>query len=83
MINVVGARTGCKIVDCAIQVYGAEGLSQDTLLAWCYAAVRSLRIADRPDEVHLETVCKEEIKTKLWYLQLLYIAKYKFLMKNE
>ena len=65
MIKVAGARTACKIVDHAIQVYGAEGLSQDTLLAHCYAMVRSLRIADGPDEVHLETVCKEEIKAKL------------------
>ena len=65
MIKAAGARAGCKIVDRAIQVYGAEGLSQDTLLARCYAAVRSLRIADGPDEVHLETICKEEIKAKL------------------
>ena len=41
MIKVAGARTGCRIVDHAIQVYGAEGLSQDTPLAQCYAAVRS------------------------------------------
>jgi len=65
MIKVAGARTSCKIVDCAIQVYGAEGLSQDTLLAHCYAMGRSLRIADGLDEVHLQTVCKEEIKVKL------------------
>jgi len=65
MIKVAAARTGCKIVDHAIQVFGAEGLSQDTILARCYAGVRSLRIADGPDEVHLETVCKEEIKSKL------------------
>jgi len=65
MIKVAAARAGCKIVDRAIQVYGAEGLSQDTILARCYAGVRSLRIADGPDEVHLETVCKEEIKSKL------------------
>ena len=56
MIKVAGVRVGCKIVDCAIR---AEGLSQDTILARCYAAVRSLRIADGPDEVHLKTVCKE------------------------
>ena len=65
MIKVAGARTGCKIVDRAIQVYGAEGLSQDTPLAQCYTAVRSLRIANGPDEMHLETVFKEEIKAKL------------------
>ena len=65
MIEVAGARVGCKIVDHAIQVYGAEGLSQDTLLAHCYAAVKSLHIADGPDEVHSETVCKEEVRAKL------------------
>ena len=62
MIKVAGARAGCKIVDHAIQVYGAEGLNQDALLARCYAAIRSLCIADGPDEVHIETVCKEELK---------------------
>ena len=65
MIKVAGARTGCRIVDRVIQVYEAEGLSQDTPLAQCYTAMRLLRIADGPDEVHLETVCKEEIKAKL------------------
>ena len=65
MIKVAGAMVGCKIADRAIQGYGAEGLSQDTLLARCYAAVRSLHIADGPDEMHLETVCKEEIRAKL------------------
>ena len=55
---------GCSV----IQVYyRAEGLSQDILLARCYAAVRLLCIADGPDEVHLETVCKEEIAIKILF----------------
>ena len=50
MIKVTGARAGCKIVDRAIQVYGVEGY---TLLARCYAVVRSLCIADGPDDLKL------------------------------
>ena len=74
MIKVAGARAGCKIVDCAIQVYGAEGLSQDTLLARCYAAVRSLRIADGPDKVHLETVCKESKQSYNTHIYMSYVV---------
>ena len=40
-------------MDRAIQVFGAEGMSQDQLLAEAYAQSRTLRIADGPDEVHL------------------------------
>jgi acyl-CoA dehydrogenase len=49
------------IIDRAIQVHGGAGVSQDTPLAqfWIYA--RSLRIADGPDEVHLESIAKMEI----------------------
>jgi acyl-CoA dehydrogenase len=41
------------VLDRAIQVFGAEGMSQDQLLAEAYAQSRTLRIADGPDEVHL------------------------------
>lgn len=44
------------------QVFGGAGVSQDTPLAAMYAGARSLRIADGPDIVHLETVAKEELK---------------------
>ena len=51
----------CRVVDRAIQAHGAAGVAQDTFLAAAYARVRSLRIADGPDEVHLETIAKLEI----------------------
>ena len=54
----------CRVIDRAIQVFGAQGLSQDSILAAFYAGARSLRIADGPDEVHLETIAKEELKRK-------------------
>ena len=61
MIKAVVPRMALKIIDRAIQVHGGAGVSQDTPLAnfWIYA--RSLRIADGPDEVHLESVAKMEI----------------------
>ncbi len=49
---VVPQVTG-RVLDRAIQVYGAEGICQDQLLAEAYAQSRTLRIADGPDEVHL------------------------------
>jgi alkylation response protein AidB-like acyl-CoA dehydrogenase len=48
---VVPQVTG-RVLDRAIQVYGAEGMCQDQLLAEMYAQSRTLRIADGPDEVH-------------------------------
>ena len=42
-----------RVLDRAMQVYGAEGICQDQLLAEAYAQSRTLRIADGPDEVHL------------------------------
>ena len=61
-IKVVVANMGCRVVDRAIQIHGGAGVSSDTPLAHCYAGVRSLRLADGPDIVHLETVAKEELK---------------------
>jgi acyl-CoA dehydrogenase len=50
-----------RVVDRAIQVHGGAGLSQDLPLAEFWAAARSLRIADGPDEVHLESIAKIEL----------------------
>uniref|UniRef100_A0A8D0TXS8 Acyl-CoA dehydrogenase family member 11 n=1 Tax=Sus scrofa TaxID=9823 RepID=A0A8D0TXS8_PIG len=61
MIKVAAPRTVCKIVDRAIQVCGGAGLSQDYPLANMYAVIRTLRIADGPDEVHLSTVARLEL----------------------
>ena len=60
MIKAVAPAMACRVVDRAIQAHGAAGVAQDTFLAAAYARVRSLRIADGPDEVHLETIAKLE-----------------------
>lgn len=60
-IKVAAPRIACRVVDRAIQIHGAAGLSQDTPLAALYARLRSLRIADGPDEVHLRVIAKEEL----------------------
>jgi alkylation response protein AidB-like acyl-CoA dehydrogenase len=44
------------------QIHGGAGVSQDTVLAHLYAAARTLRIADGPDEVHLGTLAKMELE---------------------
>ena len=51
-----------KIIDRAIQVHGGGGVCHDFPLAefWIYA--RTLRLADGPDEVHLESIAKMELK---------------------
>jgi acyl-CoA dehydrogenase len=62
MIKAVVPQMALKIIDRAIQTHGGAGVSQDTPLAnfWIYA--RSLRLADGPDEVHLESIAKMELK---------------------
>jgi acyl-CoA dehydrogenase len=62
MIKVVAPNVACTVVDRAIQVHGAGGMSQDFHLAAAYAHSRTLRMADGPDEVHRETVAKIELK---------------------
>ena len=52
-IKIAVPRAVQTIIDRAIQVFGAAGVSSDTPLAELYAGIRSLRIADGPDEVHL------------------------------
>ena len=51
----------CRLVDRAIQMHGGGGVSQDFPLASMYAHMRTLRIADGPDEVHRRTVAREEL----------------------
>ncbi len=52
----------CRIIDQAIQMYGAAGVSQWTPLAAMYTGGRTLRLADGPDEVHRMVVARAEIK---------------------
>ncbi|KAK2859544.1 hypothetical protein Q5P01_004164 [Channa striata] len=65
MIKVAAARMACKVVDCAIQVYGGAGISNDFPLAQMYSYARTLRIADGPDEVHLSTIAHLELRDQL------------------
>jgi acyl-CoA dehydrogenase len=50
------------ILDKAIQVHGAGGLSQDFPLAEMFAGIRTLRFADGPDEVHKASLARAELK---------------------
>ena len=65
MAKIAVPRMACNVIDRAIQVHGGKGVSQDTPLAYFYTGARSLRIADGPDEVHLEAVAKLELKEAL------------------
>jgi acyl-CoA dehydrogenase len=60
-IKVVVPRMACRVIDDAIQVHGGAGVSDDTPLAAMYAAARTLRIADGPDEVHVRSVARAEL----------------------
>jgi len=62
MTKVDAPRMALKIIDEAIQIHGAHGVSQDSKLTDLYIGVRILRVADGPDIVHLNTVAKEELK---------------------
>src|SRR3984893_15186051 len=56
MIKVVAPNVALRVLDRAIQAHGGAGVSQDTFLAAAWASVRTLRIADGPDEVHVESM---------------------------
>jgi alkylation response protein AidB-like acyl-CoA dehydrogenase len=62
MIKVVAPNVALEVLDRAIQAHGAAGVSRDAFLAEAWAHVRTLRLADGPDEVHLETVAKLELR---------------------
>jgi acyl-CoA dehydrogenase len=61
MIKVVAPNMALKILDWAIQAHGGAGVSGDFFLAHAYAAVRTLRFADGPDEVHRATIARLEL----------------------
>jgi len=62
MIKIVAPNVALKVIDRAIQAFGAKGVSEDTPLAHLYAMNRTLRIADGPDEVHMQSVAKLELR---------------------
>ncbi|GAA3609543.1 acyl-CoA dehydrogenase family protein [Marihabitans asiaticum] len=63
-IKVVAPNVALKVVDRAIQVHGGGGVSDDFPLARMYAGLRTLRLADGPDEVHKMIIARQEIKRR-------------------
>ncbi|TVL90565.1 acyl-CoA dehydrogenase family protein [Streptomyces sp. SAJ15] len=64
-IKIATPRTVVDILDRAVQLHGAAGVSQDTPLAELWAAARTLRLADGPDEVHQRSLARRELKKYL------------------
>jgi acyl-CoA dehydrogenase len=62
MIKVVAPNMALRVIDRAIQAHGGAGVSADFGLAAAWAQVRTLRLADGPDEVHREAIAKIELK---------------------
>jgi acyl-CoA dehydrogenase len=61
MIKIVAPNMTLRVLDRAIQAHGGAGVSDDTFLAAAWAGVRTLRLADGPDEVHAESVARLEL----------------------
>ncbi len=62
MIKVVAPNMALRVIDRAVQAYGAAGVCEDHFLAGAWASSRTLRLADGPDEVHRETIAKLELR---------------------
>ncbi|MGZ8178790.1 acyl-CoA dehydrogenase family protein [Williamsia sp. SKLECPSW1] len=61
-IKVSAMEVAHRVVDRAVQTFGAAGVSNDTVLARLHAITRALQIADGPAEVHLRTIARLEVK---------------------
>jgi acyl-CoA dehydrogenase len=61
-IKVAAPAMAIKVVDRAIQVYGGGGVTDDFPLATMYAHLRTLRLADGPDEVHKRSIARAELR---------------------
>jgi acyl-CoA dehydrogenase len=61
-IKVAAPRAASFVVDRAIQTHGAAGVSGDTPLAEAWAQLRTLHLADGPDEVHLRSIARQELR---------------------
>ena len=62
MIKVAAPQMACQVIDWAIQMHGGAGVCDDFGLAYAYAAARTLRLADGPDEVHRDQLARLELK---------------------
>lgn len=65
MIKVAAPRMALEIIDQAVQLHGAGGLTDDFPLAYAWARTRAMRIVDGPDEVHLNQIARLELKRQL------------------
>jgi acyl-CoA dehydrogenase len=61
-IKALAPRMATKVIDRAIQAHGGAGFGPDTPLAELYSDIRILRVADGPDEVHLQSVARQELR---------------------
>jgi acyl-CoA dehydrogenase len=61
-IKVAAPNVALKIIDRAIQVHGGGGVADDFPLAWMWAHIRTLRLADGPDEVHKMSIARRELR---------------------
>ena len=61
-IKVAAPAMALKVLDRAIQIHGGAGVSEDVPLAWAWAHMRTLRLADGPDEVHKLSIARQELK---------------------
>ncbi|MFT7459781.1 MAG: acyl-CoA dehydrogenase, partial [Planctomycetota bacterium] len=65
MIKITAPSMAQQVIDRAIQVHGAMGVSQDTFLPAAYAYARTTRILDGPDQVHMQSLAKQVLKRYL------------------
>jgi acyl-CoA dehydrogenase len=61
-IKVAAPRVACEVIDRAIQIHGAAGVSDDTPLALIWSRARTLRIVDGPEDVHIRQVARRELR---------------------
>lgn len=64
MAKITVPQMAQTVIDRAIQVHGAKGVSQDTFLAGAFAYARTIRIADGPDEVHQDALARQLLKAR-------------------
>ena len=62
MIKVAAPNMALRVIDDAIQAFGGAGVCQDFALAYAWSGVRTLRLADGPDEVHKMTIARRELR---------------------
>jgi acyl-CoA dehydrogenase len=65
MSKVVAPNVALRVIDRAVQAHGGAGVCQDLPLAYAWAQIRTLRLADGPDEVHRESIARMELKPYL------------------